>query len=238
MASLRDMSASTVQDRLTTHELRRKDDIDKVCMFGLTCPYACRCYPEQQHLLCFYQLSHCCQHMWQVLEVGQVSQANLPQPTAHTMLSITLTGQTASGERLQTSLTFVELAAPEPRDLLGRPPPPSQGSDPGLTRSLSLAYASLTSVLKALTRPRAGSTTTSAPASHIPWRDSPLTRWLQHPLSNAAELLVVGTVAPGPEVGLHRQPSCLVHGMHKSFQCNAVSCSLSEVCFPVPAGSS
>jgi kinesin family protein 4/21/27 len=145
--------------------------------------------------------------MLQVLELGQVAQAHLPQPAAHTMLSITLTGQTASGEQLHTSLAFVELWAPEPRDLLGRPAAAAQVSDPALTRSLSLAYASLTSIIKALTRPRAGAA--NAPGGpHIPWRDSPLTRWLQQPMSEAAELLVVGTVAPGPEVGASDVPSC------------------------------
>ena len=66
--------------------------------------------------------------------------------------------------------------------------------DEGLQRSLSLAYASLASVLLAL-RSASGGTHTAPP--HVPWRDAPLTRWLQPGLGRARRIALVATVAPG-----------------------------------------
>ncbi|GIL61182.1 hypothetical protein Vafri_15579, partial [Volvox africanus] len=125
---------------------------------------------------------------------------------AHMMLNIQLTGFAASGEQLATNLTFVELAAPEPKDMMGYP----TAADSGLTRSLSLAYASLTAVITAL---RGGSSNggvsgpggarvTDSPSrghTHVPWRDSPLTRWLKGCLDGSGSILAIATVAPGPE---------------------------------------
>ncbi|GFR41506.1 hypothetical protein Agub_g2200 [Astrephomene gubernaculifera] len=122
--------------------------------------------------------------------------------SAHSMLNIQLTGFAASGEQLATNLTFVELAAPEAKDLMGYP----AAVDGGLARSLSLAYASLTAVITAL---RAGTSSglgsarnQESPArgrTHVPWRDSPLTRWLKGCLDMAGSILVIATVAPGSE---------------------------------------
>lgn len=40
----------------------------------------------------------------------------------------------------------------------------------------------------------------SLPCSvHIPWREAPLTRWLQRALGGAAYVLLLATVAPGPD---------------------------------------
>jgi hypothetical protein len=72
--------------------------------------------------------------------------------------------------------------------------------DDALQRSLSLAYASLASVLLAL---RSSSHIKAAlrgcDTHHIPWRDSPLTKWLRPHLSTAAAIVLLATVAPGVE---------------------------------------
>ncbi|EFJ43029.1 hypothetical protein VOLCADRAFT_96773 [Volvox carteri f. nagariensis] len=119
---------------------------------------------------------------------------------AHVMLNIQLTGFAASGEQLATNLTFVELAAPEAKDMMGYP----ATADSGLTRSLSLAYASLTAVVTALRGGSGGngSRPTDSPSrghTHVPWRDSPLTRWLKGCLDGSGSILAIATVAPGPE---------------------------------------
>lgn len=79
-------------------------------------------------------------------------------------------------------------------------------ADSALTRSLSLSYASLTAVVSALKA--GGSGASGRPESpyrgqqppHVPWRDSPLTRWLKGCLGGSASVLVIATAAPGPEV--------------------------------------
>ncbi|GLC51685.1 hypothetical protein PLESTB_000529000 [Pleodorina starrii] len=137
---------------------------------------------------------------------GGSSAPRSPRPipsAAHMMLNIQLTGFAASGEQLATNLTFVELAAPEAKDLMGYP----TAADSGLTRSLSLAYASLTAVITALRAPGGGGPgsrrgTSDSPSrghTHVPWRDSPLTRWLKGCLDAAGSILVIATVAPGSE---------------------------------------
>jgi kinesin family protein 4/21/27 len=35
---------------------------------------------------------------------------------------------------------------------------------------------------------------------HVPWRESPLTRWLKEPLQCARNILLLGTVSPAAEV--------------------------------------
>ncbi|KAG2425908.1 hypothetical protein HYH02_014908 [Chlamydomonas schloesseri] len=117
---------------------------------------------------------------------------------AHVMLNIQLTGFAASGEQLATNLTFVELAAPEAKDMMGYP----SGTDGGVTRSLSLAYTALSGVIAALRAGggRGGGGESPPPRhSHVPWRDSPLTRWLKGCLAGAGSILVIAHVAPGPE---------------------------------------
>lgn len=70
--------------------------------------------------------------------------------------------------------------------------------DEALQRSLSLAYTSLASVLLSL---RSATNYLAAirggEAPHVPWRDSPLTKWLQPGLSRATRIVIIGTVAPG-----------------------------------------
>ena len=85
-------------------------------------------------------------------------------------------------------LSFDE--ATQLQDVYGLRP---QRTDEALQRSLSLAYASLASVLLAL---RTTATPATAP-SHIPWRDSPLTKWLRAPLAASATVAIVAAVAPG-----------------------------------------
>jgi kinesin family protein 4/21/27 len=111
----------------------------------------------------------------------------------HVCVTLQLVGQTAAGQALQTSLTFVELVAPDARDQLGRPTTP----DPALSRAVSLGYSSLTAVVAAM---RGARGKTGAAAPRVPWRDTPLTRWLQHPLSKAREVMVLATVSPSPHV--------------------------------------
>ncbi|KAJ9506705.1 hypothetical protein QJQ45_030462, partial [Haematococcus lacustris] len=171
VASLKDSSASAALDKLTRHRVSSVDD------------------------------------MQQVLDLGRSIRSSLNRP-CHTLLTLRLHGQTGSGEQLTTSMSFVELVAPEPRDSLGRP---ACSADPSMTRALSLAYSSLTAVCKAL-RPAATAGGASGAArlgradgpatpssARVPWRDSPLTRWLQDTLSGAKEMLLLATVAPGAE---------------------------------------
>lgn len=77
------------------------------------------------------------------------------------------------------------------------------GADGGVTRSLSLAYTALSGVIAALRAGggRGGGGESPPPRqSHVPWRDSPLTRWLKGCLGSAGSILVIAHVAPGPEV--------------------------------------
>ena len=67
--------------------------------------------------------------------------------------------------------------------------------DDALQRSLSLAYASLASVLLAMRSGPQGSS--SATGSHVPWRDSPLTKWLRPQVHDASHIVVLATVEPG-----------------------------------------
>lgn len=127
------------------------------------------------------------EEIYRILATGKAARLQFGRP-AHTLLSITLSGQTASGDQVSTRLTFVELAAPDARDPLGKPLP---SADPALSRSLSLSYSSLTAVLSAL---KAGSS-----GQHVPWRDSALTRWLKDTLSGSPHTLIMATVSPAPE---------------------------------------
>lgn len=79
-----------------------------------------------------------------------------------------------------------------------------QPSDAQLARSLATSYSTLGKVLLALRqggRPgsRAGEGAGAGPG-HVPWRDSPLTRWLQDKLQSAAHLMLVATVSASSEV--------------------------------------
>lgn len=50
----------------------------------------------------------------EVLHTGRTAKAQFARPS-HTLLTIQLSGQTAAGESVQTSLSFIELAAPDTR---------------------------------------------------------------------------------------------------------------------------
>lgn len=87
------------------------------------------------------------------------------------------------------------------QDALGHPIAP----DSALTRSLAKAYTALTSVMSGL---KAGHRRESplargqqAAQQHVHWRDSALTRWLRGSLSVSESIMMLGTVAAGPEVG-------------------------------------
>lgn len=79
-----------------------------------------------------------------------------------------------------------------------------QGTDPAAARYLAMSYNALSNVISAMKQ--AGPNilpqqlNSSNSLQHVPWRDSPLTRWLQSRLQPAHEVLVVGTVLSGPEV--------------------------------------
>ena len=89
-------------------------------------------------------------------------------------------------------------------------------SESASARSLAVAYSTLSKVLSALRNTSAGGSAQGAAAGgatlqqqqqqqqllqHVPWRDSPLTRWLQEQLHAANAILVLGTVSTEVEVG-------------------------------------
>ena len=90
---------------------------------------------------------------------------------------------------------------PDQQDSLGRPLSGSACQDSALGRALSLGFTSLTAVVTALKQAAGanGSGVPSSGAGLVPWRDSPLTRWLQPALGSALHVLFLATVAPGPE---------------------------------------
>lgn len=113
-----------------------------------------------------------------------------PWEDIHTHLCITLEGR---GPRPYSSrISFVELAPPEPRD------DPAARSSAGALRNKMVGFSSLQSVITALqvatAKARAGKA-----LAHIPWRDSPLTRWLKEPLFSAASVLLLSTVSSAVE---------------------------------------
>ena len=82
------------------------------------------------------------------------------------------------------------------------------------SRSLAIAYSSLGKVLSALRHSApAAAAAAAAPgnaaagsqlnaasgAARVPWRDSPLTRWLQEHLNKASAISLLGTVSQLPE---------------------------------------
>eukprot|EP00775_Hariotina_reticulata_P006387 gene6387-6619_t len=120
----------------------------------------------------------------------------------HSMLKLQLDMlSTADGTgRQRNCLCFVELAAPDPKD------PRSSENATAASRSLAVAYNSLGKVLSALrhSAPAAAATAGGAPAgsqlhARVPWRDSPLTRWLQEHLDKATAITLLGTVSLLPE---------------------------------------
>lgn len=104
----------------------------------------------------------------------------------------------------------------------------SSGTESAGARSLAVAYSSLSKVLSALrnTSAGAGALGQQQPGGssaaqqqhqqqllqHVPWRDSPLTRWLQEQLHAANAILVLGTVSTEIEVRAHPD----LHTMHFS----------------------
>jgi len=81
------------------------------------------------------------------------------------------------------------------------------------SRSLAIAYSSLGKVLSALRHSAPAAAAAAAPgnaaagnqlnaasgAARVPWRDSPLTRWLQEHLNKASAISLLGTVSLLPE---------------------------------------
>eukprot|EP00798_Chlamydomonas_sp_ICE-L_P007937 gene7937-1151_t len=116
----------------------------------------------------------------------------------------------------QSKPSLIELAPPGPRDALGHPIP---GTDPALSRSLSLAFGSLTSVMAALVKVQGEGVTVEEGPPHVPWRDSLLTRWLQDVLSSMERMLVMACVAPGPEAA---SDTLATLGYSSRFRCPAV----------------
>jgi kinesin family protein 4/21/27 len=91
-------------------------------------------------------------------------------------------------------------------------------NDNANARSMAMAYNSLAKVLAALRHSApaaAGGAAAAASAAsalannglaagqqqHVPWRDSPLTRWLQERLHAATAITMLGTVSASTEVG-------------------------------------
>jgi kinesin family protein 4/21/27 len=89
-------------------------------------------------------------------------------------------------------------------------------NDNANARSMAMAYNSLAKVLAALrhSAPAGGAAAAPSTASalangglaagqqqHVPWRDSPLTRWLQERLHAATAITMLGTVSASTEVG-------------------------------------
>lgn len=74
-----------------------------------------------------------------------------------------------------------------------------------MQKALARSYSSLASVLLAIrssSQIRAatrGGPEPALPAQHVPWRESPLTKWLQPQLAPAAAIVVMAAVAPGVE---------------------------------------
>jgi hypothetical protein len=90
-------------------------------------------------------------------------------------------------------------------------------NDNANARSMAMACNSLAKVLAALrhSAPAGGAAAAPSAASalansglaaagqqqHVPWRDSPLTRWLQERLHAATAITMLGTVSASTEVG-------------------------------------
>lgn len=90
------------------------------------------------------------------------------------------------------------------QDALGHPIAP----DAALTRSLAKAYTALTAVLSGLKAGHRresplvrGGSQHQQQQPHVHWRDSALTRFLRGSLAVSERIMVLGTVAAGPEVG-------------------------------------
>lgn len=76
--------------------------------------------------------------------------------------------------------------------------------DEALQRQLARSYAALASVLLALRSetPAATPTTPQRPPAdhpHVPWRDSPLTKWLRPVLTSIHNLIIIATVDPSAD---------------------------------------
>ncbi|GMH34090.1 hypothetical protein BSKO_01924 [Bryopsis sp. KO-2023] len=129
--------------------------------------------------------------------VDSRSVASLGPGTAHTMLTLQLenrgcckTSPRKTGSYI-SRVTFVELAAPEGKD-------PCDTCDVRDTRSLAIASSALTGVLLGLGKTGSSASKfadASSKFSHIPWRDSPLTRWLKESLLQSSLIWVVATVS-------------------------------------------
>ncbi|PNH12501.1 Kinesin-like protein KIF27 [Tetrabaena socialis] len=112
-----------------------------------------------------------------------------PADEAHCILK----GKLAESRSQEGTGKVFARPAPPPQDMMGYPAP----ADSGLTRSLSLAYASLTAVLTALRAEGGREESPSRGHSHVPWRDSPLTRWLKAAADTLATLAYVQRLRSG-----------------------------------------
>ncbi|MEW5297934.1 MAG: hypothetical protein WDW36_001110 [Sanguina aurantia] len=189
--SLKEVSAAGALQRLVHFELTDRDDIYEVLRQGRANRATALLPPLQPPTtagLCAAAAAGGPPHS------ARYSPPPAGIPAHHAMLVIQLVGCASDGQPLTTQLTFLELAAPEPREV-----PPSTFSntavDPSANagmhaRSLSLAFTTLSAVINNL---RGGATT------HTPWRDSPLTRWLKPCLTAAGCIAVLATVGPGAE---------------------------------------
>ncbi|CAG9465587.1 unnamed protein product [Pedinophyceae sp. YPF-701] len=113
----------------------------------------------------------------------------------HTALTISLSHRGSGGQRSEARLTFVELAAPEPREPTINDPLRTQPQ----TRNKAVAFQTLSAVVKGLNdagiRAKREASGARAQLSHIPWRDAPLTVWLKDRLFSAATIQVLACVS-------------------------------------------
>ncbi|KAG1662905.1 hypothetical protein FOA52_009688 [Chlamydomonas sp. UWO 241] len=194
LSSVKDAAAASMFDRLTQAPLELPEDIYRVLDTGSAARTA-------------ITADAACERGGNSGGIGGSSKHRPSMHALHSMLAITLSGQSSTGAAVRTRLCFVELASPESKDSLGRPASSSSASDAAAQRSLNLGLSSLTAVMAVLRAQDAAAASSSgkpgAPASSpptlVPWRDSPLTRWLREPLGCAGHAVMIGCCAPGPE---------------------------------------
>ncbi len=132
--------------------------------------------------------------------------------------------------------SFIELLAPDARDALGRP----TSQDPSLSRSLALGYTTLNTVLAMLRQGSGGGGTGSGsgggPNRVVPWRNAPLTRWLQHVLTRADEVRAWRRLSVPVHFSFQGIPESARTFVHFTAVCNVfllcVFALLCVVCWP------
>ncbi|GAX77516.1 hypothetical protein CEUSTIGMA_g4960.t1 [Chlamydomonas eustigma] len=178
LASLKDVAAASIFDRLQWRSIESKEDVDNILMQGRRSKVA---------VLNGYPPSSSPPPMMASPGLQTPVGIRAGLPAIHTMLVLQLTRQDAAGQRVVSRLSFVELSPQDARDGLGRP----SNADPSLARNMSLALSSLMSVMIARKQQQQ--------RQLVPWRDNALTRWLREVMEPAEHVLVIATVAPGPE---------------------------------------